>query len=693
VVAFESKKFTDAQTRYLNHDKELLSVVHALQTWRHYLQNGQPITVYTDNAATKYIMSKDVSKLNNRQKNWLAILAEYCPELRHLPGPENVVADALSRRYQITLIMWADLSTDLLKRVYEEAQADPEYQKLVQAVENPTPATSGQAGSYLVRERLLYKKAGDMRDSKDLLYIPAGSLRTRLLEQAHDVPECGHLGRDKTLERLQRHFYWPGMKRAVLQFCTSCESCQLNKPSRRPPIGLLYPLDPPRFPWRSMGMDFIMSLPKTKNGHTAIATFVDRHSKMIHLWPCTDAVTAEQTMEIFLKAVWKHHGIPQEIVSDRDPRFVSDFWKALHKRLGTRFNMSTANHPQTDGQAERANGVVEEMLRSYTSIHQDDWDLHLDTVEYAYNDSEQASTGYTPFYACCGRHPHSPLSLLAPPPRVDGQAATQEEESIEEFSARMAAQAETIHASLRAAQARQAEYANKKRRDLEFQVGDRVLLSAEHLRDRNLALGATRKLAGKYEGPFLVKRKVSRVAYELDFPPGGAYAKIHPVIHVSRLREYIDPADPQFPGRTVRVPMEPIIVEGQARYVIDCFTRHRRWGKKKQLQFLVQWLGYLPSESTWKPAEHLQMDLLPREYWGFVRQYEERVLEGRSAFDLPQPEPEVKKTKSKKKTRAGAQPPPPVGPPPVPVRTTAPAPAVNIDPPGPTLRRSQRLLR
>jgi hypothetical protein len=170
-----------------------------------------------------------------------------------------------------------------------------------------------------------------------------------------------------------------------------------------------------------MGMDFVMGLPKTKNGYTAIVTFVDRLTKMVHLWPCTDAVTAEETMEIFLKAVWRIHGVPKEIVSDRDPRFVSDFWQALHKRLGTRFNMSTANHPQTDGQAERANGLIEEVLRSYVNIHQNDWDEHLSTVEYAANDAVQASTGVTAFQGHLWPRPDQPAGSDGPAASARGR--------------------------------------------------------------------------------------------------------------------------------------------------------------------------------------------------------------------------------------------------------------------------------
>jgi hypothetical protein len=358
-------------------------------------------------------------------------------------------------------------------------------------------------------------------------------------------------------------------------------------------------------------------------------------------------------MEIFLKAVWRIHGLPQEIVSDRDPRFVSDFWKALHKRLGTRFNMSTANHPQTDGQAERANGVVEEMLRSYTNVHQDDWDEHLATVEFAYNDSENATTKVSPFYALYGRHPQSPLSLVAPPPPpAKGDKVACKQESIEEFAARMQAQYRGVHAAILEAQERQRRYADLKRRDHEFKVGDQVLLDVAQVRHRNLAFGATRKFASKFEGPFSVKRVVSPVVYELTLPAGGAFGAIHPVLHVSCLKEYLDPANPAFPGRGVRTPVPAQIVADQVRFEVDCFINHR-WYRGKRLDFMVQWQGYTPAESTWRPAEQLQQDM-GKYYTRFKRLYEERVLKG-PLGDKPGKAPaKVAKPKASKGQKTGA---------------------------------------
>jgi hypothetical protein len=206
---------------------------------------------------------------------------------------------------------------------------------------------------------LLYTRSGR-------LYLPSGpgeSLKIRLLGEAHDAPASGHLGRDKTYERLSRYFYWPKMYQVVADYCNTCESCQAAKPSNKPKLGLLYPLEAPTRPFESISLDLITDLPTTKRGNTACVTFVDRFTKMVHVWPCKKEVSSEEMVDIFLQAIFRMHGMPREIVSDRDPRFTAAFWQQLFKRLGTKFNMSTANHPQTDGHTERANRTIEEILR------------------------------------------------------------------------------------------------------------------------------------------------------------------------------------------------------------------------------------------------------------------------------------------------------------------------------------------
>jgi transposase InsO family protein len=632
VVAYESRKLNQAERSYLNHDKETLSVVHALRKWRHYIQNGHQTRVFTDNTATKYILSKSTEQLNNRQRNWLYELADYDVVLSHHPGKDNVVADALSRRAdyeqdyvvreeltnrpELTLeaalnsISWGSVTTiqsSLLEEVAAMVGGDPEYQKVKEGVEAKTRA------GFRNENGLLYTANGR-------LYVPntpTSTLKTRLLGEAHDAPASGHLGRDKTYERLSRYFYWPRMHQEVAEYCNTCQTCQAVKPSNKNKIGLLYPLSAPSRPWESISLDLITDLPETKQGNTACVTFVDRFTKMVHIWPCKTQVSSEDMVHIFLQAVFRLHGVPREIVSDRDPRFTAAFWSQLFKRLGTKFNMSTANHPQTDGQSERANRTIEEILRCYVSPHHNDWDEHLSTLEFAYNDSMQASTGFTPFYANYGRHPYSPLALYYSP-----AVKLEEKESVTAFADRMQKLYRDVRLGILKAQARQCAQANKNRRDLEFKVGDRVWLHASFRRPHMTVLNARPKLNPSWLGPFPVKRVISRVAYELELPT--AYQKIHPVIHVSFLREHLD-GDQKFPGRPDRVPMPPPeLIDEEEHFWVDSFLNHQYVSHKKAryLKWLVRWQGMGESYDSWEFDDDLKEDLDPKTYAQFRAAYE-----------------------------------------------------------------------
>lgn len=635
VVAYDSRKLNPAERNYLNHDKETLSVVHALRKWRHYVQNGHHTRVFTDNSATKCILSKSTEQLNNRQRNWLAELAEYDCSLWHKAGTENTVADALSRRADYALeynlqkelqgrpelsttvelnsISWGGVSTiysDLLNQVDAEAGGDPAYQQIRKQVEEKSRT------DFKLVNSLLYKQDGR-------LYVPGPpscSLRTKLLEQAHDAPASGHLGRDKTSERLSRYFYWPRLWEDVAEFVKTCETCQAVKPSNQKKIGLLYPLEAPMGPWESISLDLITDLPPTKQGNTACVTFVDRFSKMIHVWPCKTEVNSQEMVQIFLQAVFRMHGVPKEIVSDRDPRFTAAFWSQLFKRLGTRFNMSSANHPQTDGQSERANRTIEEILRCYVSPHHDDWDEHLATLEFAYNDSLQASTGYTPFFTVYGRHPYSPLSLFYPPSR-----RVEEAETVSAFADRMQSLYRRVRLAILAAQKRQADFANRSRREHVFKVGDLVWLRSVFRRKHMTVLNARAKFNPNWLGPFAVKRVNSHVSYELEMPE--AYKHIHPVVHVSFLREHIGGSD-KFPGRTGGVPAPaPELIDEEEHFWVDAFLNHKytKSGRKSHLLWLVRWKGYGESEDHWVFDADLREDLSASYYSELRSAYEAKV--------------------------------------------------------------------
>ena len=283
-------------------------------------------------------------------------------------------------------------------------QHDTEATHLLQRVKEKT------AKNYITNDDgfLCYQPAGTraMR-----LYVP-GTFRKDILELLHSVPLAGHLAKDKTIHRIKRFFHWPGIDEDVTRFIKECLQCgrakyRTHKPGR---VHIPYPI--PESPWEVMHIDFKTGLPRTKRGHDSFIIVMCRLTKRMHLIPCKKNITTEQTAELLFWEAIRHHGFPEKIISDRDPRFTSHYWTNLWKYLYTKLNMSTARHPSTDSQAERGIRTMVEMLRAFCSHHPNQWEELFGAYEFAYNDSVHPQTGYTPFQLDMGRCPHTPVSLL-----------------------------------------------------------------------------------------------------------------------------------------------------------------------------------------------------------------------------------------------------------------------------------------
>ena len=308
-------------------------------------------------------------------------------------------------------------------------------------------------------------------------------------------------------------------------------------------------------------------------------------------------VTAVELAKLFYREVVRHHGIPSSIVSDRDVRFTSNFWRSLWQQTGTKLAMSTAYHPQTDGQTERANRTLEEMLRAYTNYQQNDWDEKLVAAEIAYNNSVQTSTGFSPFFLNSGQHPNLPISQAIR--EADASTNPSANEMLTDIPDALRQAKENIAA----AQNRQQQYANQHRRERVFQVGDQVLLSTANLRNEDRAP----KLSPKYVGPFTILRVASDVAYELELP---ATMRIHPVFHVSKLRAYQDGSE-QFPERKQEAQARPVSeeqIDGEEAWEVEEVVnkRVRKRGRASTVEYLVRRKSYPDWEKTWEPARNLR---------------------------------------------------------------------------------------
>ena len=229
-------------------------------------------------------------------------------------------------------------------------------------------------------------------------------LRRQIVHNHCDSPVAGHPGRWKTLELVSRNYWWPGISRYVAKYVKGCDRCNRTKTFPAKPSGQLVPTQIPKRVWEIMTVDLITGLPESQ-GYNAIMVTVDRLSKLVHAIPTNDTVTSEGIARLFRDHVWKHHGLPDQIISDRGPQFVSNFMRELNKLLGIHTSPSTAYHPQSDGQTERANQEVEQYLRVFVNHRQDDWAEWLALAEFCYNNRIQASTRQTPFMLNTGRNP------------------------------------------------------------------------------------------------------------------------------------------------------------------------------------------------------------------------------------------------------------------------------------------------
>jgi len=439
-IAFHSRKFTPAEINYEIHDKELLAVVDAFKHWRRYCEGAtHQVQVFSDHQNLEYFTNTKV--LNCRQARWAQELAGVDFRIYYRPGTQNGKPDALSRRSEyrpekggvenqpVTTVLKekhfesfeketeerrassficssARLSSiparrwspTFLEEIRKAAKNDPLYQEAKkEEAARMEPASKTQKTKELeTKEGLLYRRGK--------LWVPEGKIQS-IMESEHDTKVAGHMGQDKTIELIRRNLWWPKMNERIIDFVKSCPKYQKNKAARHQPYGLSSPLELPYAPWQSIAMDFITDLPVSESCDQ-LWVIIDRFTKMAHFIPLSqDVKTAADLAKGFAREVWRLHGLPTDIVSDRDSRFTSGVWQAFLSLLGIRPRMSTAFHPQTDGQTERLNQTIESYLRAFVGQEQDDWVRLLPMAEFAYNNSVTTGNGISPFYANYGFHP------------------------------------------------------------------------------------------------------------------------------------------------------------------------------------------------------------------------------------------------------------------------------------------------
>ena len=465
----------------------------------------------------------------------------------------------------------------LLSAVRRAAAADAEYQRWLQSSPSGWHANRG----------LLFGEHGRMR-------VPAdAALRTRILAELHDSATGAHCGRDRMLADAQRRFDWRGMAGDVEQYVLTCDACQRNKHSKQLKPGLLMPLPLPEEPCVHWTTDAVSGLPRSKRGFDAIQVYVDRLTKLKRFAATRTTDGSVQLAGTTLRTIIGPHGMPKSMVSDRDPRITARFWRELSRVLGSEVNLSTAHHPQSDGQSEREIQTLITALRSYVNTMGDDWDEYLPALELAFNSKQQASTGAAPFTLVYGTEARLPIDCALDDARpASVPAAGQRAERMRRALDHARSQAEL-------AQAKQKRLADRHRRLLLLKEGDQVLLATEGLQLRS----GTHKLTGRYIGPFRVLGAVNDNAVTLDLPP--LLGALHATFNISRLKPYRD-GRAAFPGRPQRLHQPPAVerdTNGVAEYEVECVLAQRGSGTRREL--LIRWKGYGPEHDEWQLRSQL----------------------------------------------------------------------------------------
>ncbi|KAJ1042308.1 hypothetical protein NDA10_004995 [Ustilago hordei] len=478
-VAFYSRKMSSAKKNYEIHDKELLAV------YRPGDKGGEP------DALTR---RTDMQPAGEEQDH----------NVRQLLPPRvfKETADHDSILVAPMILMESIASKGLRDLVKIFQPLDQELQEIHRKKPFELKDDLWYSGGRLVIPKVIMPGRTNNRHSRSAKEVDGQSLsvehlRFMVMTQCHDGITAGHVGRDATIKAAQRHYWWPNMTAWIADYVASCPVCARYKAPRHRPYGLLQPLATPDRPWGSISLDFIEGLPPSKKydskTYDSILVIVDRLTKFAILAPTHKTVTAKQTAVLLYGHMVRLFGYPDHMVLDQGRQFISGAWKAFTEQMGVKHSLSTAYHPQTDGQTERVNQVIEQYLRMYCNYEQNDWANLLDTAAFVYNNMVHNSIGVSPFFACYGwnpkAHPDIPQQLGVNDPGhfkylMDGK---------EHYK--------YLQEQIREAQHRSVDQYNRKHKDIEFKVGDMVYINHRNWKTRR----PTPKLDTQFAGPYPVQ--------------------------------------------------------------------------------------------------------------------------------------------------------------------------------------------
>ncbi|GJU31274.1 putative reverse transcriptase domain-containing protein [Tanacetum coccineum] len=563
VISYASRQLKIYEKNYTTHDLDLGAVVFALKIWRHYLY-GTKCTVFIDHKSLQHIL--DQKELNMRQRRWLELLSDYDCDIRYHPGKANVVADALSRKERepplrvraLVMTIGLDLPKQILNAQIEARKPENIKNKdvggmLVENAKNPEA----------IRIEKLEPRADGTLCLDGRSWLPCyGDLRTVIMHESHKSKYSIHLGSDKMYQDMKKLYWWPNMKANIATYVSKCLTCAKVKAERQKPSGLLVQPEIPEWKWDNITMDFVTKLPKSSQGYDTIWVIVDRLTKSAIFTPMRETDPMDKLARM-----------------------------SLQNALGTNLDMSTAYHPQTDGQSERTIQTLKDMLRACAIDFGKGWVNHLPLVEFSYNNSYHASIKAAPFEALYGRKCHSPVCWTEV-----GEAQILGPELIQETTEKII----QIKQRMQAAYDRQKSYADLKCKPMEFQVGDKVMLKVSPWKGV-VHFGKRGKLNPRYVGPFKVLEKVGEVAYKLELPK--ELSRVHNTFHVSNLKKC-------HANEPLAVPLNGLHFDDKLHFVeepVEIVDHEVKRLKQSQIPLVkVRWNSKRGPEFTWEREDQFR---------------------------------------------------------------------------------------